>query len=56
MDYARKDLGLTRILAFISPENAPSIGLATKLGLRFERLTRLVGEEKYVAMYGVTNG
>ena len=56
LDYARKDLGLTRILAFISPENAPSIGLATKLGLRFERLTRLVGEEKYLAMYGVTNG
>lgn len=56
LEYARKELELTRILAFISPENAPSIGLAKKLGLRFERLTRLVGEEEYVGMYGVTNG
>lgn len=55
LDYARTGLGLTRILAFISPENTPSTGLAKKLGLRFERLTRLVGEEEYVALYSVSN-
>ncbi len=56
MAYAQNELGLTRILAFISPENAPSIGLAAKLGLRFERLTRLVGEDEYVGLYSVSNG
>lgn len=55
LEYAQSELGLQRILAFISPENAPSIGLAEKIGLRFERLTRLAGEEEYVGLYSVTN-
>jgi ribosomal-protein-alanine N-acetyltransferase len=55
LEYAQSELALTRILAFISPENAPSIGLAKKIGLRFERLTRLVGEDKYVGLYSVHN-
>lgn len=56
LEYAQSELGLTRILAFISPENAPSIGLAGKIGLQFEHLTRLVGEDKYVGLHSVTNG
>lgn len=56
LEYAQSELGLTRILAFVSPENAPSIGLAKKIGLRFERLTRLVGEDDYVGLYSVHNG
>jgi ribosomal-protein-alanine N-acetyltransferase len=56
LEYAQSELGLKRILAFVSPENLPSIGLAEKIGLRFERLTRLVGEDKYVGLYSVTNG
>ncbi len=55
LEYGQNELGLTRILAFISPENAPSIGLAEKIGLRFKRLTRLVGEDEYVGLYSVTN-
>ena len=55
LEYGQSELGLTRILAFISPENAPSIGLAEKIGLRFKRLTRLVGEDEYVGLYSVTN-
>lgn len=56
LEYARTVLGLKRILAFVSPENAPSIGLAKKLGLRFEHLTRLEGGEEYVGLYSVENG
>ena len=56
LEYASSVLGLTRILAFIAPENVPSIRLAEKLGLRFERLTRLVGDDEYVGLYSVTNG
>jgi ribosomal-protein-alanine N-acetyltransferase len=56
LEYADSELGLKRILAFVAPENAPSKGLAEKLGLRFERLTRLVGEDEYVGLYSVTNG
>ena len=56
LEYAQNERGLTRILAFISPENAPSIKLAEKIGLRFERLTRLVGEDEYVGLYSVMNG
>lgn len=53
LEYGQSELGLSRILAFISPENKPSIGLARKIGLRFERLTRLAGEEEFVSQYGV---
>jgi RimJ/RimL family protein N-acetyltransferase len=56
LDYAQSELSLTRVLAFISPENTPSIGLAEKIGLRFERLTRLVGEDDYVGLYGANSG
>lgn len=56
LDYGQGELGLERILAFVSPQNAPSIGLAKKIGLRFERLTKLVGEDEYVGLYSVTNG
>ena len=56
LEYGQSELGIKRILAFVSPENRPSIGLAEKIGLRFERLTRLVGEEDYVSLYSVTNG
>ena len=54
LKYARSTLGLTRVTAFISPRNAASIGLAEKLGLRYERMARLPAEDKDVSLYGVT--
>ncbi|MGI9271007.1 MAG: GNAT family N-acetyltransferase [Woeseiaceae bacterium] len=51
--YARSELKLPRITAFISPGNAPSIGLAEKLGLRFERTARLAGEDSDVSLYSM---
>jgi RimJ/RimL family protein N-acetyltransferase len=39
--HARDALGLRRLLAITSQDNAPSIQLLLKLGFRFERLARL---------------
>ena len=36
LTYARQTLGLPRLLAIVNPDNAPSIGLIEKLGLRYE--------------------
>lgn len=51
--YARTDLKLARIIAFISPQNSASIGLAEKLGLQFEKAARLAGESEDVSLYGL---
>jgi RimJ/RimL family protein N-acetyltransferase len=39
--YARDTLGLSRIVAIVSPDNAASIGLLERLGLSFEKCARL---------------
>jgi RimJ/RimL family protein N-acetyltransferase len=38
-DYAFETLGIPRLLAIVSPENAASIGLLEKLGFTFEQLS-----------------
>lgn len=43
--HARDALGLRRLLAITSQDNAPSIRLLLKLGFRFERLARLTQGE-----------
>ena len=35
--HAKNDIGLRRIVATVRPDNAASVGLLEKLGLRFER-------------------
>lgn len=54
--YAFAEIGLTRVVAFISAQNRPSIGLARKLGLRYEREARLVGDDEDVCLYSVSHG
>ena len=56
LQYAWDTVGLTRLIAFISAENLPSIGLAKKLGLRYEGQTRLVGDDEDVCLYSVSHG
>ncbi|WDS36109.1 GNAT family N-acetyltransferase [Pseudoxanthomonas sp.] len=46
VDYARDTLKLPRLLAIVSPTNAPSLAVLGKLGFRFETMTRLPGGEK----------
>lgn len=56
LDHVHNELGIARVLAFISAGNLPSIGLARKLGLRYERQVRLVGDDEDVCLYSVTHG
>ena len=53
LEHARSDLGMRRLIAIISPDNAPSIGLIKKLGLRFERMHRMHDEDDEVCIYGL---
>lgn len=41
MEYGRNALGLSRIVAITSPDNASSARLLEKLGLRFDRMIRM---------------
>jgi [ribosomal protein S5]-alanine N-acetyltransferase len=45
MEYAREALGMQRVIAIVSPENARSIGLLERLGFRFEKSLRLPPNE-----------
>jgi RimJ/RimL family protein N-acetyltransferase len=53
-DYARATLGLPRLLAIVSPENAASIRLLEKLGFSFSSVTRLTPEAHEVNLYTCT--
>ena len=50
MAYAKEVVGLTRVVAITSLDNESSARLLEKIGLRFERLIRLNGEE--VKLFG----
>jgi RimJ/RimL family protein N-acetyltransferase len=52
MEYGAGTLGLQRIVAIASPQNAPSIRLLQKLGLRFERMVKLTGEGETLSLFG----
>lgn len=45
MDYARTRLGLARVVGIVAPDNAASIRVLEKLGLRFERMVKLFADE-----------
>ena len=51
MAYARETLGLPRLYAIVNPDNAVSIRVLEKLGMKFERPVRLTGEEADVDLY-----
>jgi ribosomal-protein-alanine N-acetyltransferase len=53
INYARDHLKLPRLTAIVSPDNAASVGLIKKLGLQFERMVRLPGEDHEIRLYGV---
>ena len=49
--YAREALGLKRIYAIVNPENAVSIRVLEKLGMKFERMVRLSPDEPEVRLF-----
>jgi RimJ/RimL family protein N-acetyltransferase len=51
MAHARDAFGLNRLAAITSPENEPSIALLLKLGMRFERLTKLTEEAPEIKLF-----
>ena len=53
LEYARDELGIPQLIAIVSPENEASVGLIRKLGLRFERMHRMAGDDDNVAIYGI---
>ncbi len=54
--HARRGLGLKRMTAIVSPQNIASIGLIEKLGLKFERLLTMPGDDREVCLYSVDWG
>lgn len=54
--YGWTTLGLARIVAITSPGNDASERLLGKLGFRFERMTRLVGDASDVELYAAQRG
>lgn len=53
IDYARNKLALDQICAIISPDNSVSIGLIEKLGLVFEKMHRMPGDDEEICLYGM---
>lgn len=51
LDFALGTLGLPGVAAIVSPENAGSIRLLEKLGMRFERMAVPPGAEQEVGVY-----
>ena len=54
MTYGREVLGLKRILAITSLDNAASIRLLEKVGLKFEGLIKLAENQPEVRLFGST--
>ena len=53
VQHAKTDIQLERLTAVVSTENAASVALIEKLGLQFERMQRLPGDNDDVAVYGM---
>ncbi|NQV85638.1 MAG: GNAT family N-acetyltransferase [Woeseiaceae bacterium] len=53
VDYARSELGINALTAIVSPANEPSIGLIKKLGLTFERMITMPGEDHAICLYSM---
>jgi ribosomal-protein-alanine N-acetyltransferase len=51
--YARDELSVGVLTAIVSPTNAPSIGLIEKLGLKFERMVTMPGEDDAICLYSM---
>ncbi len=56
LDHARESLALPAVAAIVSAGNAASIGLLEKLGLSFDRVMRLPGDDSDVRLYRIEFG
>ena len=53
IEHARVDAQLPRLTALVSPDNLASVRLIEKLGLIFEKMIRMPGEESDVCLYAM---
>lgn len=51
MNFGQSDLGFKRIVAITNPDNFGSIKVLEKVGLRFEKMFRMPGEEKKIKLF-----
>ena len=51
MDFGREALGIKRIVAIANPDNERSFKLLEKIGLRYERLIQLPGQELRIRLF-----
>ena len=51
VNFARKELGISALTAIVSPTNAPSIGLIKKLGLTFDQMITMPGDDDAICLY-----
>lgn len=51
LDYGRRVLGLGRVVAITSPDNAASIRVLEKLDMRFQETVRLAGNDHEVNLF-----
>lgn len=51
MRHAREAFGLRRLYAIVNPDNAVSIRVLEKLGMRFERMVRLAPDEPEIKLF-----
>jgi RimJ/RimL family protein N-acetyltransferase len=49
--YARDELGIGVLGAIVSPQNAASIALIEKLGLHFEQMITMPGDDEAIRLY-----
>jgi RimJ/RimL family protein N-acetyltransferase len=55
-DMTKEHLGLQRMIAIVSPDNTPSVGLIKKLGMAYEGNIVMTGENDEVSVYGISWG
>jgi ribosomal-protein-alanine N-acetyltransferase len=51
MNHARRSLGLKRIVAITIPDNRGSIKVLEKIGLRFEKMIKMPGDEEEIMLF-----
>ena len=49
--HAQSELGIRELTAIVSPSNEPSIALIRKLGLTFERMITMPGDDHAICLY-----
>jgi len=56
LGYARDQLGMKRVLGITSPKNIGSVRVLEKIGLKFNGLVKLAGDDKETKLFSVEFG